>query len=102
MRQSVFRQDVAHWHRLIENLQTTTLGFYESMEDALRSRKIPGLKTSRVHWHEGGVLSPRREYLRVTGERHSFDVCAAPFGTGFFWLLSDFRKDRGAELIRGA
>jgi hypothetical protein len=89
MPQAPLKHVEAHWHKLIENFQTTSLGFYSAVEEALEARKIPGLKTSRVDWHEGGILSQRREYLRVTGERHTFDVCAAPFGTGFFfssWL----------------
>jgi hypothetical protein len=80
---------VAHWSTLVEDLQTSPMDFYSSVEKALDRRKLPGLKVSRVVWSEGGVLSPDREYLRITGERHSFDVCAAPFGTGFFfssWL----------------
>jgi len=85
MPQAPLENVVAHWHKLIENFQTTSLGFYASVEDALGRRKIPGLKTSRVDWNEGGILSPRREYLRIAGERHSFDICAAPFGTGFFF-----------------
>jgi uncharacterized YccA/Bax inhibitor family protein len=43
-----------------------------------------------VDWKEGGLLSARREYLRVKRGKLSFDVCAAPFGTGFFfssWLI---------------
>jgi hypothetical protein len=81
---------VTHWSKLIENFTTTSLGFYGSVEEALGRRKIPGLKTTRVDWQEGGVLSPRREYLRITGRRYSFDICAAPFGTGYFfssWLV---------------
>ncbi len=80
---------VAHWNKLIENFATSPLEFYASVEKGLERRQIPGLKTSRVTWNEGGVLSPQREYLRVTGDRHLFDMCAAPFGTGFFfssWL----------------
>jgi hypothetical protein len=30
------------------------------------------------------VLSVNREYLRIRRGPHAFDVCAAPFGTGFF------------------
>ena len=52
---------------------------------SLRRRKIPALKISRVDYDEGGLLAPRREYLRVTGEHHCFDLCAAPFGAGFFF-----------------
>jgi len=90
MPQTPLKEVEAHWDKLIENFQTTSVGFYASVEEALKQRKIPGLKTSRVEWNEGGILSPRREYLRVTGERNTVDMCAAPFGTGFFfssWLV---------------
>jgi hypothetical protein len=52
------------------------------VETALEERQVPDLKYARVEWPEGGMLSDRREYLRITRER--LDVCGAPFGTGFF------------------
>jgi hypothetical protein len=88
---------VAHWHKLFGNVQTSVQDFYTSVELALDARKIPGLKISRVKWSEGGVLSPNREYLRVEGDRHSFDMCAAPFGTGFFF--SSWVTRRKARLV---
>src|SRR5262245_21141810 len=90
MPQSPLENVVAHWDKLVENFQTSAQDFYASVERALEQRRIPGLKMARVVWNEGGVLSPRREYLRITGGRYSFDICAAPFGTGFFfssWLV---------------
>jgi hypothetical protein len=80
---------ISHWHHPIENFQTSPLEFYAAVEEALRPREIPDISTSRVDWKEGGVLSARREYLRVQRGKLVFDVCAAPFGTGFFfssWL----------------
>ena len=85
MPQPQFENVVSHWHKLIDNFQTSSLGFYASVEDALERRQIPGLKTKNINHDEGGVLSPRREYLRVSGDRHVVDICAAPFGTGFFF-----------------
>lgn len=85
MPQSPLDDVVSHWHKLIENFQTTATGFYDAVEKALLSRKLPDLRTSRVEWNEGGVLSPHREYLRVHGEHHCFDMCAAPFGNGYFF-----------------
>jgi len=85
MAQAPLENVVTHWHKLFENFQTSSNDFYTSVELALNSRKIPGLKVSRVKWSEAGVLSPDREYLRIEGERHTFDMCAAPFGTGFFF-----------------
>lgn len=81
---------VSHWSKLVEGFQASPKDFYAAVEAALEQRKVPGLKTSRIDWNEGGVISPKREYLRVSGGRFSFDVCAAPFGTGFFfssWLI---------------
>jgi len=85
MSQSPLENVVAHWSKLIENFETSPKDFYTSVEAALDRRQIPSLKTSRVDWFEGGILWPQREYLRVAGERHCFDMCAAPFGTGFFF-----------------
>ena len=76
---------VAHWHKLFNDFNTSSDDFYARVVLTLREREVPGFKTSRVTWKEGGVLSPNREYLRVTGDRYVFDMCAAPFGTGFFF-----------------
>ena len=82
---------VSHWHRPIENFTTSTLDFYASVEAALQPRQIPEYTTSRIDWREGGVLSARREYLRIKRGKLAFDLCAAPFGTGFFfsWWLTE-------------
>lgn len=85
MVQSPLDDVVSHWHKLIDNFSTSSGAFYNAVEVTLDDRKIAGLKTARVNWNEGGVLSPRREYLRVYGEHHCFDVCAAPFGNGYFF-----------------
>ena len=34
---------------------------------------------------EGGLLSEKRVYLRLLRERLAFDLCAAPFGTTYFF-----------------
>jgi len=80
---------ISNWSCLIENLQTSPLGFFESVERAIQKRAIPDTKSSRVDYHEGGVLSAKREYLRINRGKLIFDICAAPYGTGFFvsWWL---------------
>jgi hypothetical protein len=74
-----------HWYTFLENFHTSPLQFYEAVEAGLKARKVPGLEISREEWKEGGVMSQKREYLRLTRERLVFDICAAPFGTGFFF-----------------
>lgn len=90
MPQSSHDDVLANWHKLIENLQVSSKEFYAAVQAGLSRRQVPALKTQVVVRNEGGVLSPRREYLRMTDGRVAFDLCAAPFGTGFFfswWLV---------------
>jgi hypothetical protein len=76
---------ISHWHKLFGNFSFSTQKFYDLVERALERRNIPGLEISRVDWKEGGLFSADREYLRLTREKLTYDICAAPFGTGFFF-----------------
>jgi hypothetical protein len=79
----------SHWHTLIENLQESPMAFYQSLEQFINARQVPKFDASPIDLPEGGVFSPRRKYLRVRREDLIIDICAAPFGTGFFvsWWL---------------
>lgn len=81
----------SHWAKLIEDFNTSPLEFYEKVQQALARREVPGLTSGLVEWSEGGSLSAKRTYLRLVRERLIIDVCAAPFGTGFFfsWRLGE-------------
>jgi hypothetical protein len=85
---------LSHWHKLIEGFQESPQRIYSLLEEAIDRREIPDVKISRINYPEAGVLSARREYLRVQRMDHVFDVCAAPFGTGFFfsWWLGVPRR----------
>ena len=76
---------ILHWHHLVENFSTSPQEFYSLLEKAIAQRQIPNLEISRVEWKEGGLLSANREYLRLSRERLIGYICAAPFGTGFFF-----------------
>lgn len=81
---------LSHWYQLIQNLQASPMEFYAAVERAVEARQIPDANRSRVDWREGGITSAKREYLRVTRRQYTFDICGAPFGTGFFvssWLV---------------
>jgi hypothetical protein len=82
---------ISHWHHPIENFQTSAMEFYAAVEQALKPREIPDYSVSRIDWREGGVLTARREYLRIQRGKLAFDLCAAPFGTGYFfsWWLAE-------------
>jgi hypothetical protein len=75
---------ISHWDQLIENLQASSLEFYNSVEKALEGRAVPEIHWSRVEHKEGGLASAKRQYLRTHRGKYAFDICAAPFGTGFF------------------
>ncbi len=82
---------LSHWHHSIENLQESPQKFYNALVEAISQRNIPGINISRIDYREGGVFSAKRTYLRVQRKEHIFDICAAPFGSGFFfsWWLGE-------------
>lgn len=75
----------SHWASLVENMEASPQEFYEHVTDAVKNREIPDIEIGRVTWKEGGILSADRVYLRVSRGRYLYDICAAPFGTGFFF-----------------
>jgi len=74
-----------HWIAFVDNFALPPQEFYASVEQGLAASTIPGLKVSRFSFREGGLLSDKRIYLRMIRERLAFDICAAPFGTHFFF-----------------
>jgi len=76
---------ISHWYALAPGFSASTKEFYDSVEKELKARQVPGLDLFRVEFAEGGALSAKREYLRMTRERLVFDICAAPFGTSYFF-----------------
>jgi hypothetical protein len=74
-----------HWYVLHLDFDTITSEFYDAIEYDLKARELTGLEISRIEYAEGGMLSAKREYLRMRRERLVFDVCAAPFGTSWFF-----------------
>ena len=76
---------LSHWYTPVPNFNLSTQEFYAAVEKELEAQKVPGLEMSRVEFSEGGLLSDRRMYLRMTRERLVFDVCAAPFGVNYFF-----------------
>lgn len=79
----------SNWHQLFSNQKYSAQEFYNLVEMHVTALQIPDVKTSRVNLSEGGLFSSNREYLRITRKSFVFDICAAPFGTGFFvsWWL---------------
>lgn len=74
-----------HWISFADGFAMSTHEFYAALERELQARKVPGLAIAREEIAEGGLMSYRREYLRLTRERLIFYICAAPFGTRFYF-----------------
>ena len=85
---------LGHWNHLIEDFDTSSQQFYTLVEEAIKRRNLPKVKLSRIYWKEGGVMSAKREYLRVKRREHVFDICGAPYGNAFFFStwLGEFRS----------
>jgi hypothetical protein len=74
-----------HWYALLPRFSISAQDFYTAVEQELADCQVPGMTIERVEFAEGGLLSAKREYLRLTRERLVFDVGAAPFGTAYFF-----------------
>lgn len=93
---------VSHWYQLFENFGTSSLDFYLAVGKAIQRRQVPDASATRIECKEGGAFSAKREYLHITRRRHAFDICAAPFGTGYFfswWLTETPAKLAGVIFI---
>lgn len=90
---------LAQWSTLVEGLQWSPKDFYASVEQSIQRRQLPDIFLSRVNYAEGGPFSAKREYLRVTRKDHIFDICGAPFGTGFFFSSWLGERPRGCLAV---
>jgi acetylornithine/succinyldiaminopimelate/putrescine aminotransferase len=56
---------ISHWHQSVDGLSISTLEYFSAVEKALREKEVAGLQLERVTANESGILSAKREYLRV-------------------------------------
>lgn len=88
---SVGNEIVEHWYSLVAGQQFSTKEFYDHIESEIHAQRVPALQAERVDLSEGGVLSDKREYLRMERERIRFDICAAPVGVNYFFSYRFYR-----------
>lgn len=81
----------SHWHHSYEGFGISVQEFYQAVTEQVKAKNLPNVKISRTVHQEGGALSAEREYLRLQRYELIFDICAAPFGPGFFtsWWLGE-------------
>lgn len=76
---------IEHWYSLVASENFSAQEVYGLIEREIETQKVPGLAISRIDLSEGGILSDKREYLRMKRERLVFDTCAAPVGINYFF-----------------
>lgn len=92
---------LSHWHQSVEELNTSSLEFYDAVEKSIRAKNVAAIQLERVEVPEQGVFSAKRTYLAVTYGRLRFDICGAPFGTDFFFSWWLVRKAPGFHAVWG-
>ncbi len=80
-----------HSYRHFGDLQLSSREFYADLERTIGEYQFPNVTCKQVDFWEGGLLSDRREYLRISHRDLRYHVCAAPFGRSFFvsWWLEE-------------
>lgn len=78
-------QVLNHEATYLEDFSISPGDLYKAIEAEIAAKQLPDIEVSRVFFREGGLLSADREYLRVRRERFAYLVCAAPWGTSFFF-----------------
>ena len=74
---------VANRTFVFDGISVSVPYFFALLEQVIASRRIPGVRISRVLLREGGVFGARREYLKVKRGSHEYLISAAPFGDSF-------------------
>ena len=82
-------ETIGNWSHLFADMQHDPEEFYRLVTEILTERQVPDFTTTSRNLKEGNILSHQRIYLEVTRGDYVFHICAAPWGTGFFfsWWL---------------
>lgn len=82
---------LSHWAKYFDFFQASTQEIYKAVEAGVARRQVPDTAVSRAVYREGGIQTAGREYLRFERKGQQIDLCAAPFGTGYFisWWLTE-------------
>lgn len=87
---SVIKQIHSRWYHYFPDFQLSAQEFYTLVENQLKSKEVSSIRIKRVNF--GGLFS-KREYLRIQDGENIFDICAAPYGKGYFisWWMGESR-----------
>ncbi len=74
----------SNWHHFFDSFSFSSDDLYTRIEIIMKENDYPGVTIKRVKFYQGSGFFVQREYLRITRHELMFDICAAPFGKGFF------------------
>jgi hypothetical protein len=77
---------LTHWSYLARGLQYDPAQFYGILRGKIESEQINGVRLTTAVLSQKGMLSRKREYLRIQYDNFVFDVCGAPFGESNFFF----------------
>jgi hypothetical protein len=90
-------QLLSYWCDLYPDLVYSPKELYALVAKNLEALRVPGLESDYVMMRESGAFSSERLYFQLRRERLVFEVCGAPFGTGFFVSSRLFDRRRDAN-----
>jgi hypothetical protein len=86
---------VATWQHYFMDAQISSKEFYALVTQLVNAQAMPEVTAGITTHKQAGFFSASREYLRVSRKGYTFDICAAPFGKGFFfscWVMASDAK----------
>lgn len=78
------RVPISRWHHFFDETKFSTQEFYDAITEHVKKREVPKAKIERVKFSQDSSMFVKREYLKVKNLDYVFDICAAPYGTGYF------------------
>ncbi len=87
---------LSYWNQLFDVPLCSPQDFYSEVKENLVNRDVPDLELGLSMMQERSALGRSRLYLQMRRERLVFEICAAPFGNGYFVSSRLFDRRRVA------
>lgn len=79
------KEVINHWNVFIPHFSYSSKSFYQQLTESLLSHGVDDISYTTKNIATANMIGQRRIYLRVTWKGYTYDVCAAPFGDGYFF-----------------
>jgi hypothetical protein len=79
------KEVINNWSMLFPHFTYSSKTFYEQLRESLKEHGVEDIQYSTKNIAIGHLASQRRVYMSITWKEFTYDVCAAPFGDGYFF-----------------